>query len=156
MKSKVLLVALGMFSLVACTKEAVNAPAGDSGAPVIPASSVPDNVVAALNTSFSGATEQEWRYSNGDQYACQFNYDDQRHEATYDDSGHQSSHSLICMEAPVPAVVLDAFRAGFPGDTVYEWKLTNDGNWKAHFMRGIVKWEATYNDAGTLLKVEND
>jgi hypothetical protein len=35
------------------------------------------------------------------------------------------------------------FQQRFPTDNVYEWKLTNAGEWKAHFMRGTIKYEAT-------------
>jgi hypothetical protein len=51
-------------------------------------------------------------------------------------------------------VVLDAFRQRFTADYVYEWKLRNDGTWKAHFMRGTIKYEATYSATGTLIKFE--
>jgi hypothetical protein len=37
---------------------------------------------------------------------------------------------------------------------VYEWKLTNAGEWKAHFMRGSVKYEATFSAAGVLIKFD--
>lgn len=38
---------------------------------------------------------------------------------------------------------------------VYEWNLRNDGSWKAHIMRGTVKYEATFSATGALLKFEN-
>ena len=42
----------------------------------------------------------------------------------------------------------------YPGDMVYEWNLRNDGSWKAHIMRGTVKYEATFSATGALLKFE--
>jgi hypothetical protein len=110
-------------------------------------------VISSFNSSFSGATEVEWqRHSSS--FEAQFNHSSQRHSAGFDDSGHQSSHSILCLDGPVPPAVLTAFRQNFPTDNVYEWKLRNDGTWRAHFMRGSVKWEATFSASGTLIKVE--
>lgn len=154
MKNRIILAVLSIFSLAACSKSGVDNNSNATGtANVIPASSVPSAVISSFNTSFPGATETEWqRHSNS--FEVQFNHNSQRHDASFDDSGHQSSHSIICLDAPVPQAVLDAFRQNFPTDNVYEWKLTNAGEWKAHFMRGSVKWEATFSASGTLLKVE--
>lgn len=154
MKNRIILAVISIFSLAACSKSNLNDNGGTSGtANVIPASSVPSAVISSFNTSFPGATETEWqRHSNS--FEVQFNHNSQRHDASFDDSGHQSSHDIICLSAPVPQVVLDAFRQRFPTDNVYEWKLTNAGEWKAHFMRGSVKYEATFSATGTFIKFE--
>ena len=156
MKTTMLLIALSLFSLIACKKEAasINNPA--SSVNVIPASVVPQAVLSAFNISFSTATETEWQHNSNDSFECQFNMDGQRHEAHFDDKGNESSHSVICIDAPVPSVVLDAFRKAYATDNVYEWKLTNEGTWKAHFMRSSVKWEVTFSSTGTVVKEEHN
>lgn len=155
MKNKIIIAALAIISLTACTKSAINDnsnPAGTTN--VVPAASVPAAVINSFNNSFRGATEVEWQHNNSSSFTSQFNLGNQRHDAGFDDNGHQSSHSIICLDAAVPQVVLDAFRQRFAGDNVYEWKLTNAGEWKAHFMRGAIKFEATFSATGTLIKFE--
>jgi hypothetical protein len=155
MKNKLLIAALGISFLTACTKSALN----DNGNPtvtatIVPASSIPAAVISSFNSSFSGATEVEWQRVGSTSFHSQFNLGNQRHDAGFDDHGHQSSHSLICPDAAVPQAVLDAFRQRFPGDNVFEWKLTNTGEWKAHFMRGAIKYEATFSATGAFIKFE--
>ncbi|MBI5858821.1 MAG: hypothetical protein HZB42_14410 [Sphingobacteriales bacterium] len=153
MKNRIIIAALSIFSLSACSKSALDNNNGSGTANVIPASSVPSAVMTSFNNSFSNATETEWqRHSSS--FEVQFNHSSQRHSAGFDDNGHQSSHSVICLEAAVPQVVLDAFRSRFPTDNVYEWKLRNDGTWRAHIMRGSVKYEATFSASGAFIKFE--
>jgi hypothetical protein len=153
MKNIVFLLTISAFSFVACKKSAMN-PNGSGTANVIPVSSVPSAVRTTFDNNFSGATEVEWQKNSSNSFTSQFNLSNQRHEASFDDSGHQSSHSVICLTASVPQAVLDAFRQRFPTDNVFEWKLTSTGDWKAHFMRGTVKWEATFSAAGVFIKLE--
>jgi hypothetical protein len=153
MKKTILLAVFSALLFTACSKSAVD-DNGTGSATVINASAVPQATRTAFSNDFSGATGVEWQRNSSSSFTVQFNHSSQRHDAGYDDSGHQSSHSVICLDAPVPQVVLDAFRLRFPTDNVYEWKLRNDGTWKAHFMRGAVKYEATYSAAGSLLKFE--
>jgi hypothetical protein len=82
--------------------------------------------------------------------------DDQRHEADFEKTGIETEHNIICLNAAVPSVVINAFTSNFPSDLVYEWTLTNEGTWKAHFLRGSVKWEVTFNNNGTIIKSEHD
>ncbi len=155
MKNKILASALCLFLLASCTKSAIDDNGNTSGtANVVSASAVPQAARTALATNFSGATEIEWQRNSSSSFTSQFNQSSQRHSASFDDNGHQSSHSVICLTHPVPQIVLDAFRARFTTDVVYEWKLRNDGTWKAHFMRGAIKYEATYSASGTLIKFE--
>jgi hypothetical protein len=156
MKSKILLSAFLALFFVACKKSGLNSNNNNiSGtANVVPASAVPLAVRTAFDNSFSGATEVEWQRNSSSSFTSQFNLSGQRHEASFDDNGHQSSHSVICLSAAVPPAVLDAFRQRFPTDNVFEWKLTNTGDWKAHFMRGTVKWEATFSAAGVFITLE--
>lgn len=156
MKNIFFLLTTAFISLTSCKKEVVNSNGNTGAITVIPASSVPANVITAFNSSFSNATESEWHNNSDDSFTCQFNMDDQRHEARFDDNGHQSSHDIICIDAPVPFTVLDAFRSAYPTDNVYEWKLTNEDTWKAHFLRSAVKWEVTINNAGNVIKSEHD
>lgn len=138
--------------LISCSKNADNSTLADTATIVSP-SSVPQEVISSFSSSFSGSTEVEWRHHSNDDFSSQFNQSGQRHEARFDDKGRSSSHKVISLAA-VPKAVLDAFAAQFPSDVVYEWKLRNDGTWKAHYMRGAVKWEATFSATGTLLKNE--
>ena len=154
MKNKILLAALSLLSLAACTKSAVDTNPSGGGANIVAASTVPSATRTAFDNSFSGATGVEWQRNSSISFTVQFNLSNQRHDARFDDNGHQSSHSVICLDAAVPQIVLDAFRQQFSTDNVYEWKLRNDGTWKAHFMRGSVKYEATFSAAGTLIKFE--
>ena len=156
MKNKIVLIAISLLSLIACKKSVtgVNGNAGAAG--IVPVSGVPQAVVNSFTASFSTATETEWQHNSDDSFTCQFNMDDQRHEARFDDKGHESSHTIICLDAAVPGAVLDAFRTGFPSDIVYEWSLTNEGTWKAHFMRASIKWEVTFDGAGAIIKSEHN
>jgi hypothetical protein len=153
MKKVFILVFLASLFVVSCSKSSVD-DSGAGTANVVSTSSVPQATRNALTANFSGATEIEWQRHSSSSFEAQFNHSSQRHSAGFDDNGHQSSHSILCIEAAVPQVVLDAFRQRFAADNVYEWKLRNDGTWKAHFMRGAVKYEATYTSTGTLLKFE--
>ena len=154
MNNKILLVFISFLSMAACKKNAATVDTGSVN--VIPASSVPVAVINSFNANFSSSTGIEWQHNSDDSFICQFNMDDQRHEAHFDDSGHQSRHLVICIDAAVPDLVLQAFRDGFPSDQIFEWNLTNEGTWKAHFMRGLIKWEVTFNNAGTVIKSEHD
>ncbi|MBL0152691.1 MAG: hypothetical protein IPP93_04085 [Chitinophagaceae bacterium] len=155
MKSRITAFIAAVVIFSSCSKSDVtpNNPATGT-ANVVAASSVPAAARTALSTNFSGATEVEWQRHSSSDFSAQFNLSSQRHEAHFDDHGGHSSHSVICLDAPVPSTVLDAFRTRFATDNVYEWKLGGDGNWKAHFMRGTVKYEATFSPSGTLVKFE--
>ena len=153
MKNKILLSALSLLSLAACTKQTVDNNSS-GGASIVAPSSVPAVVRTAFDNSFSGTNGIEWQRNSSNSFTVQFNMSNQRHDAGFDDTGHQSSHNVICLEAAVPQVVLDNFRQRFPTDNVYEWKLTNEGNWKPHFMRGTIKYEATFSATGIFIKFE--
>jgi len=55
----------------------------------------------------------------------------------------------------VAAAVLAAFNARYPDAARIQWKLLSDGNYKAEFFRGAVKWQATFSPTGSLLKEEH-
>jgi hypothetical protein len=157
MKMKLLAFA-AIFSVLAftsCTKDTPVAANNANAITVVPQSAVPAGIVAALNSSFAGATEVEWHKSNN-HFEVEFNHQGQRHSCGFDDSGHQNSHSVSCATAVVPAVGLNAFRAKYPNDNVYEWSLKNDGSWKAHFNRNTVKWEVLFSATGAFIKEEHD
>ena len=155
-----LLISAAIFSLLAfssCQKADTTTPAttNPQAITIVPQSAVPAATVASFTASFAGATEVEW-HKSGNNFEVEFNHQGQRHHAGFDDSGHQSSHSVTCINAAVPAAVLTAFRNSHPNDNVYEWRLQNDGSWKAHFYRNAVKWETTYSAAGAFIKEEHD
>lgn len=154
MKNTILFSVLSAVLLVSCSKSATDDGSAGGSTVIVSAGAVPQAARTALATNFPGASEIEWQRNSSSSFTSQFNQGSQRHSAGFDDNGHQSSHSVICLDAPVPQVVLDAFRQNFPADTVYEWKLRNDGTWKAHIMRGSVKYEATLSAAGAVLKFE--
>lgn len=156
MKNIFLLVTTFGLLLTACNKEVAGTNNPGSSVNIVPVSAVPDAVISAFNSTFSGASETEWQHNSDDSFTCQFNMENERHEAHFDDKGHQSSHSVICLDAAVPAAVLNAFRNAYPTDNVYEWKLNSDNTWKAHFMRAGIKWEVTLNNSGTIIKSEHD
>lgn len=56
----------------------------------------------------------------------------------------------------VPAAVLTAFNNLYPDATRIQWKKLSDGNFKAEFYRGAVKWQAIFTPAGKLVKQEHD
>jgi hypothetical protein len=152
MKNMLFMAAFALAALASCKKASVNDDNGGN-AQIIPASAVPAAVTAALSSQFTGASEIEWRRGSDD-FSAQFNHNSSRNDASFDDRGNRRSHSVISLDA-VPSAVLAAFRQQFANDVVYEWKLRNDGTWKAHFMRGTVKWEATFSATGSLIKVEH-
>jgi hypothetical protein len=53
-----------------------------------------------------------------------------------------------------PQAVRTAFAAKFGNTPVRQWKLRNDGTYRAHFTWNNVAWEATYTANGTLVKSE--
>ncbi len=55
----------------------------------------------------------------------------------------------------VPADILSAFNARYADAVKIEWKLLSEGNYKAEFFRGAVKWQATFSPTGSLLKEEH-
>lgn len=154
MKNKIIPALIAAVSLVSCSKESLDNKGSNTTATVVAATSVPASTTTAFAAEFSGAGSVEWMRSSNNNFTVQFNHSNQRHSAGYDDNGHRSSHSVISISAAVPQVVLDAFRQLYPGDMVYEWNLRNDGSWKAHIMRGAVKYEATFSATGALLKFE--
>lgn len=151
---KTILFFLLAFSFIACTKSATDDNTGSGSTAVISSSAVPAATTTAFSNEFTGASSVEWQRNSHSSFTVQFNHSSQRHSAGYDDNGHRSSHSIICTDGPVPQAVLDAFRQQFPTDNVYEWKLRNDGTWKAHIMRGAIKYEATFSASGSLIKFE--
>lgn len=58
--------------------------------------------------------------------------------------------------ASVPASVMNAYKAKFPGATMAEWKKLSNGTYKVQFYRNGVRWEAIFSASGTLLKLERD
>jgi hypothetical protein len=153
MKTAILFSFLGAFLFQSCSKSVIKDNSQGS-ANIVDASTVPQTTRTAFSNDFSSATGVEWQRNSNSSFTVQFNHSNQRHDAGYDDNGHQSSHDIICLDAPVPEVILSSFRQQFANDKVYEWKLRNDGTWKAHFMRGVSKYEATFSATGTLLKFE--
>jgi hypothetical protein len=153
MKNAIIPMLFCMAIATSCTKSSTE-DSGTGNVTIVAAATVPPATRTALATNFSGATEVEWQRHSSNSFEAQFNYNYQRHAARFDDNGRQSSHIIQCTDGPVPQVVLDAFRQRFTADYVYEWKLRNDGTWKAHFMRGTIKYEATYSATGTLIKFE--
>lgn len=55
--------------------------------------------------------------------------------------------------AAVPAAVRTAFASRYPNATAIQWKLRN-GQYKAEFFIGTIKWQAIFSPTGTLLKQE--
>ena len=143
------------LALTSCKKDDNLTGTNANAITVVSQTAVPAAVVASFNSSFTGATEVEWHKSSS-QFEVEFNHLNQRHHAGFDDSGHQSSHSVSCSTGAVPAAVLNTFRARYPSDNVYEWSLKNDGSWQAHFNRNAVKWEALFSATGTFIKEEHD
>ena len=166
MKNTLFLLAASSILAVSCKKATDDLlPTQDQSVTQISQSSVPTAVVSRFNSNFSGVTQVEWfsassssssgSSSSSRTFEVEFNHASQRHDVQYDDNGNQRSHSVSCTDGPVPQAVLTAFRSTHPNDNVYEWKLRSDGNWKAHFMRGAVKWETTYTAAGVFVKEEH-
>ncbi len=155
-KTFAVLTAFTLLFFVSCQKADTTAasPSTPQTITVIPQSAVPAAVVSTFTANFAGATEVEWHRS-GNLFQAEFNHASQRHSASYDDSGHESEHHVTCINAAVPQSVLTAFRTRNPNDNVWEWKLTNNGDWKAHFIRNGVQWETTFSATGTLIKEEH-
>jgi hypothetical protein len=161
MKLKLLIFGAIIMLATSCKKSVEDVlPETQTSLTAVSQATVPQSVTNTFASRFSGATQVEWfstsSSSNSQRkaYEVEFNHSSQRHSAGYEDNGTERHHSISCLTAPVPQVVLTAFRSTHPTDLVYEWKLRNDGTWKAHFMRGTVKWEATYTAVGVLVKEE--
>ena len=118
------------FVFTSCKKDNPAAELNPQSITVVPLSAVPSAVVASFNNSFTNATEVEWHKIN-DHFEVEFNHQSQRHHCGFDNNGQQSSHTISCTNAVVPAAVLNAFRSRNPNDNVYEWNQRTDGTWKA-------------------------
>jgi hypothetical protein len=159
MKNKLFLFVASIIFAISCKKSTDAIVAQDQVITPVAQAAVPTAVVNTFASRFPAATQVEWfsvssSSSSSREFEVEFNHANQRHEARFDDNGTEKHHSITCIEAPVPQVVLSAFRSTHPNDSVYEWNLRNDGTWKAHFNRGTVKWEATYTSTGVLVKEE--
>jgi hypothetical protein len=164
MKNKLLVLASCLvLAMVSCKKSDSVTPIDQSVVTPIPpsavAATVPSVVTSSFASRFAGATEVEWfsvtaSNSQGREFEVEFNHSNQRHEARFDDKGVERHHGINCTDGPVPQVVLTAFRSTHPNAVVTEWKLRNDGTWRAHYLKGTVAWEATYTAAGVLVKDE--
>ncbi len=53
-----------------------------------------------------------------------------------------------------PPVVVNSFRAIFGNVPVRQWKLRSNNQWRAHFTRNGIAWEATFTSTGALVKSE--
>ena len=152
-KTFAILAAFTLLFLASCKKADVP-PTTTEAITIIPQSAVPAAVVTAFTARFAGASELEW-HKSGSLFHVEFNHNSQRHSASFDDKGTENEEHITCLTGAVPAVVLDAFRARNANDSVYEWKLGSDGNWKAHFNRNGVKWETTFSPTGTFIDEEH-
>ena len=76
----------------------------------------------------------------------------QKHGEGPDDNPHGGGNNTVS----VPAVVLSAFHSRYPDAKNIEWKKLSDGNFRAEFLRGTVKWEATFTPGGILVKEEHN
>jgi hypothetical protein len=56
----------------------------------------------------------------------------------------------------VPSAVLNAFKTRYPKATKIEWKKLSNGNYKAEFYIGTVRWQAIFTPTGTLVKQEHN
>ncbi len=68
-------------------------------------------------------------------------------------SNVMSIESFAKRDVP-PPIVVASFRAIFGNAPVYQWKLRSNGQWRAHFLRNGVRWEATFTSTGVLVKSE--
>ncbi len=160
MKIKLLALSAIIFLAASCKKSTDAVLPQDDTLVAVTQASVPAAVVNTFSARFVGATQVEWfsvvsSSSQRMEFEVEFNHSSQRHGARFEDNGTEKHHSITCTTGIVPTAVLTAFRATHPNNIVYEWKLRNDGTWKAHYIRGIVKWEATYTAAGVLVKEES-
>lgn len=72
-----------------------------------------------------------------------------------DDNTTQNNTCAVEDKNPaVPAAVTAAFKVAFGNVPVCEWKLRNEGTWRAHFFNKGVNWEATFTPDGSLIKSE--
>jgi len=55
----------------------------------------------------------------------------------------------------VPIAVLSVFKTRYPDATRIEWKKLADGNYKAEFFRGAVKWQVILTPSGNVVKEEH-
>lgn len=67
---------------------------------------------------------------------------------------NQAAKSPVSVLATPPAAVTSAFRAMFGNVPVRQWKLRSNAQWRAHFTRNGIAWEATFTSAGVLVKSE--
>ena len=54
-----------------------------------------------------------------------------------------------------PVALLSIFSSRYPDATRIEWKKLSDGNYKAEFFRGAVKWQVIFTPSGNVVKEEH-
>lgn len=69
--------------------------------------------------------------------------------------GNNASMNVLKRDVP-PPVVVASFTAIFGNVPVRQWKLRSNGQWRAHFLRNGIPWEATFTSTGVLVKSERD
>jgi len=65
----------------------------------------------------------------------------------------KKGNSIVVAAAP-PTAVLKAFTSMFGNVGVKEWKFRSNGQWRAHFVKNGIRWEATFSSTGALVKSE--
>ena len=61
---------------------------------------------------------------------------------------------VTSVTAGPPAAVISSFHSIFGNPVVSEWKARSHGQWRAHFVRNGIAWEATFTSSGALIKSE--
>lgn len=152
MKKYSWLIIFCIITFIACRKD-ISSANFNQPVPVL-SSSVPGSVIGSFLNTFNSTAEVEW-FEDDHNFITQFNMDSQRHQSKFDDEGNEIEHTVICIDAPVPPAILQVFRKSY-SELVSEWKLTNGGDWKAHFLRKGTKIEVTISSTGSILKEEHD
>jgi hypothetical protein len=70
-------------------------------------------------------------------------------------TGNETPMAIVKRDVP-PPVVVASFNAIFGNVPVRQWKLRSNGQWRAHFLRNGIPWEATFTSTGILVKSERD
>lgn len=65
--------------------------------------------------------------------------------------GRGADDPVVPPPANLPAAVLNAFNARYPGATRVEWQAEDANTWKAKFYLGTVRWKAFFKADGTFI-----
>lgn len=134
----VVAIAIGFFSLTACTQ-----------------TQVPKKVTAAFMAKFPTAKHVEWGKESATEYEAEFKMNGTEMTASFDANGKWMETETEISEKDLPKIVKESIAKDFPGCDIKETAkiLKTDGTtFEAELEKGETTLDAIYSQDGKLIK----